>query len=439
MIKYNFTIERLGSTDIPSPLELSREMNDQIANFVKDDEYIIYETETHPGIAMQYSREELMEKAGPREMLFFAPEKVHAAIVTCGGLCPGLNSVIRAIVMTLWYQYGCRQISGIRYGYQGFLNDGTIDSIQLNPDVVDSIHRRGGTILGSSRGNGEKTAEIVDTIIKSGITVLFTIGGDGTQKGALAIQQEIKRRGKNIAVIGIPKTIDNDLSFVQRSFGFETAVAKAVEVVAGAHIEAHDAINGISIVKLMGRESGFIAAHTALAVNDVNFVLVPEVSFDLEGPNGFLTHLKQRIERRKHALIVIAEGVGQDLLAKDAPLDASGNKKLADIGSFLKEKVSAFFKSCDIPVTIRYIDPGYIIRSVPAEPSDAIYCARLGANAVHAAMSGRTGMIISLVNNQFVHVPITLAVSSRNKINPESALWRDVVEATGQPPLMINS
>jgi 6-phosphofructokinase 1 len=229
------------------------------------------------------------------------------------------------------------------------------------------------------------------------------------------------------------------LSFVQRSFGFETAVAKAVEVVAGAHIEAHDAINGISIVKLMGRESGFIAAHTALAVNDVNFVLVPEVSFDLEGPNGFLTHLKQRIERRKHALIVIAEGVGQDLLAKDAPLDASGNKKLADIGSFLKEKVSAFFKSCDIPVTIRYIDPGYIIRSVPAEPSDAIYCARLGANAVHAAMSGRTGMIISLVNNQFVHVPITLAVSSRNKINPESALWRDVVEATGQPPLMINS
>jgi 6-phosphofructokinase 1 len=341
--------------------------------------------------------------------------------------------------MTLWYQYGSRQILGIKYGYQGFLNNGNFDCIELTPDIVEDIHRRGGTILGSSRGNGEKTADIVDTLINNNISVLFTVGGDGTQKGALAIQQEIKKRGSKIAVVGIPKTIDNDLSFVERSFGFETAVAEAVVIVSGAHIEAHDAINGISIVKLMGRESGFIAAHTALAVNDVNYVLVPEVPFDLDGPNGLLEHLRKRIEKRKHALIIIAEGVGQDLLAKDATFDASGNKKLADIGLFLKEKIGAYFKSINTTVTLRYIDPGYIIRSVPAAPSDAIYCARLGANAVHAAMSGRTGMIVSLINNQFVHVPIALAVSTRNKIDPESALWRDVIQATGQPPLMVNS
>jgi 6-phosphofructokinase 1 len=439
MNKYNFSIERLGEAKVPSPLVLSKKQGDHIANFVSDDECIIYDTDATAGTTVCYSGEDLLEKAGPREMLFFTPEKVRTAIVTCGGLCPGLNSVIRAIVMTLWHQYGSRQILGIRYGYQGFLNNGDFDSIELTPDIVEDIHRRGGTILGSSRGNGEKTVEIVDTLIKNNISVLFTIGGDGTQKGALAIQQEIKKRGAKISVVGIPKTIDNDLSFVQRSFGFETAVAEAVVVVSGAHIEAHDAINGISIVKLMGRESGFIAAHTALAVNDVNYVLVPEVPFELDGPNGLLENLRKRILKRKHALIIVAEGVGQDLIAKEATFDASGNKKLADIGLFLKEKIGDYFKSINTTVTLRYIDPGYIIRSVPAAPSDAIYCARLGGNAVHAAMSGRTGMIVSLINNQFVHVPISLAVSTRNKIDPESALWRDVIQATGQPPLMVNS
>ncbi|HEX2957240.1 MAG TPA: ATP-dependent 6-phosphofructokinase [Chitinispirillaceae bacterium] len=437
-MKYNFSIERLGKATTPSPIALSKKHGDHIANFVRDDECIIYDTDASAGTTVCYSGEDLLEKAGPREMLYFSPEKVKAAIVTCGGLCPGLNSVIRAIVMTLWYQYGSKHILGIRYGYQGFLNNGDLDSIELTPDIVEDIHRRGGTILGSSRGNGEKTAEIVDTLIKNEISVLFTIGGDGTQKGALAIQEEVKRRGKVISVVGIPKTIDNDLSFVQRSFGFETAVAEAVDVVSGAHIEAHDAVNGISIVKLMGRESGYIAAYTAIAANDVNIVLVPEVPFDFEGPKGLLEHLKFRIEKRKHALIIVAEGVGQDLIAKETGFDASGNKKLADIGLFLKEKIGAYFKSINTPVTLRYIDPGYIIRSVPAAPGDAIYCARLGANAVHAAMSGRTGMIISLINNQFVHVPIALAVSTRNKIDPESALWRDVIQATGQPPLMVN-
>ena len=439
MNRYNFSIPSLGPATNQSPLKLSRELGDNIANYVNDTEYMIYETDAVAGQTICYSKEELLEKAGPRERIYFNPSDVHAAIITCGGLCPGLNDVIRSIVMTLWYQYGVTTITGIKFGYRGFFENGKIDSVELNPQIVLDIHRCGGTILGSSRGNGEKTGTIVDALEQNNINILFTIGGDGTQKGAMAIQKEISRRGRNISVIGIPKTIDNDLSFIQKSFGFDTAVSKAVEVVNGAHIEARDAINGICLVKLMGRESGFIAAYTTLAVNDVNFILVPEVPFDLDGENGFFAHLKRRIEKRKHALIVIAEGAGQELIASSqGQLDASGNRKLADVGIFLKEKIGEYFRKEKISVNLRYIDPGYIIRSIPADPSDSIYCERLGTNAVHAAMSGRTGMIISLINNGFVHVPFALAVSKRNQIDPESSLWRDVIQATGQPNLMTN-
>jgi 6-phosphofructokinase 1 len=358
--------------------------------------------------------------------------------VTCGGLCPGLNNVIRAIVMSLWYIYGVRRISGIRNGYRGFLPEYQLPVVDLNPDIVADIHKHGGTILGSSRGGGDRVSEIVDCLERMNVSMLFTIGGDGTQKGSLRIAEEIEKRGLRIAVVGIPKTIDNDLSFIQKSFGFETAVSKAVEAVSGAHVEAKDAINGIGIVKLMGRESGFIAAHTAIATNDVNFVLVPEVPFDLDGENGLLNYLKERLERRKHAVIIVAEGAGQNLLPQIDGKDASGNTLLGDIGLFIKEKVSSFFKSIDYEVNIRYIDPSYIIRSTPADPGDSIYCTRLGNYAVHAAMAGKTKMLVSLINNTFVHVPIALAVGKRNTIDPEGALWRDVIQATGQPALMRN-
>jgi 6-phosphofructokinase 1 len=265
-------------------------------------------------------------------------------------------------------------------------------------------------------------------------SILFTVGGDGTQRGAQRIAEEVARRRNRVAVVGIPKTIDNDLSFVERSFGFETAVSRAVEAVQAAHVEARDAIDGICIVKVMGRESGFIAAHTALATNDVNFVLVPEVPFDLEGDNGLLAHLETRMRSRHHAVIVVAEGAGQELVSAKGK-DASGNKKLGDIGIFLRDRIARHFEEKRSEVTLRYIDPSYMIRAAPANPTDAIYCARLGANAVHAAMSGRTSCLVGLVNHRLVHVPIELACQHRNRVSPESPLWRDVLETTGQPSM----
>jgi 6-phosphofructokinase 1 len=310
--------------------------------------------------------------------------------------------------------------------------------MDLTPGAVGDIHRQGGTILGSSRGGGDDVNALVDSIERMNLSMLFTIGGDGTQRGACRIANEIIRRSLKIAVVGIPKTIDNDLSFIQKSFGFETAVGKAVDAVAGAHVEAHDAVNGIGIVKVMGRESGFIAAHTALGSNDVNYVLIPEVPFDLDGDHGLLRHLGERIALRNHAVIVIAEGAGQEHLAASAQTDASGNKKLNDIGIFIKDRITEYFRGKGTEINLKYIDPGYIIRSTPANPNDSIYCTRLGANAVHAAMAGKTKLLASLINNTFVHIPMDLAVAKRNTIDPEGPLWRDVIQATGQPVMMKN-
>lgn len=431
----DFSTQRLGEPRVKSPIALGNMTNDGFADFVRDDQRVTYGIEVTLAEAGQTVQERgLLEKAGPRELIYFDPSKVHAAIVTCGGLCPGLNNVIRAAVMTLWYRYGVRRISGIRYGYRGFLPEQQMPVKVLTPEAVSDVHRFGGTVLGSSRGGGERTETIVDAMEQMNVTMLFTVGGDGTQRGAQRIAEEMTRRNNRVAVVGIPKTIDNDLSFVERSFGFETAVSRAVESVQAAHVEARDAIDGICIVKVMGRESGFIAAHTALATNDVNFVLVPEVPFDVDGPNGLLAHLEARMRTRHHAVLVVAEGAGQELVAGYGQ-DASGNKKLGDIGGLLKERITKHFAEQNFEITLKYIDPSYMIRAAPANPTDAIYCARLGANAVHAAMSGRTSCLVGLVNHRLVHVPIALACQHRNRVSPESPLWRDVLETTGQPSM----
>lgn len=438
--EFDFVIDKLGVSKLASPLHLSTRIDDLVANYVNDDDLMIYEIDSQletSSLKKTFARKQLLEKAGPRERIFFDPKKVCAGIVTCGGLCPGLNDVIRSIVMTLWYQYGVRNIIGIPYGYCGFSHSYGLEPLRLEPNNVSYIHEHGGSILGSSRG-GADTTEIVDTIEQLNLNILFAIGGDGTQKGALAIYEEAKRRDRTLSVVGIPKTIDNDLSFVQRSFGFETAVSHAVNAVQAAHTEAVSAINGLGLVKVMGRESGFIATHTALASNDVNFVLIPEVPFDLDGQNGLWAHVKERLQRRKHAVILAAEGAGQDLLEASDAVDASGNKILSDIGTFLKVKFLEFAKRDGVILNLKYIDPGYIIRGSKANPNDSIYCARLGANAVHAAMSGRTGLLISMIHDRYVHVPIKMSVGQRNVVDPESDLWRDVGISTGQPSLMLN-
>lgn len=436
--RYDFTVPSLGTPKLDSPIKMSKAMDDFMANYVCDDDRVVYDLHARAGQTVTWEESDLLERTGPREKIYFQPSRVHAGVLTCGGLCPGLNDVVRSIVMCLWHHYGVRRITGLRFGYRSLLPESTVPDFELTPDFVAEIHSRGGTILGSSRGGGNRTEEMADTIERMNINMLFTIGGDGTQKGALALAHELEKRGLKVAIVGIPKTIDNDLSFIERSFGFETAVSKAVEAVASAHTEAHDAPNGVGLVKVMGRESGFIAANTALAMNDVNYVLIPEVPFELDGANGLLVHLEKRLAARNHAVVLVAEGAGQDLFEQTSLTDESGNKKLGDIGLLLKKRISAHFKDKGNPVSLKYIDPSYIIRSTPANPSDSIYCTRLGTDAVHAAMAGKTRVLMGLVNYHLVHIPMAAAVSKRNFVDPESSLWRDVVEATGQPALMTN-
>lgn len=437
MAKLDFTIDSLGAATIDSPLKLSLANNDMVANFVRDSDTVLYHIDINADRSTPESEGmAAMEQAGPREKIYFRPGYVRAAIVTCGGLCPGLNNVIRSIFMTLWHNYGVRNIIGIPFGYRGLLPEYGLEPIILTPQLVKDIHHQGGTILGSSRGHGSRTAEMADTLERLGVNMLFAIGGDGTQKGALAISDELRRRGANCTVIGVPKTIDNDLSFVERTFGFATAVSRAVDAVSCAHTEAENAINGIGLVKLMGRESGFIAAATTLAMTDVNFVLIPESPFALDGDNGLITSLKRRLASRGHAVIVVAEGAGQDLLTADNGTDASGNKKLADIGIYLKDKIGEALKADNIEYSIKYIDPSYIIRSTPTTAGDSIYCAQLGASAAHAGMAGKTGLLISSIHGRLVHVPISMSVARRNVVDLDGTLWRDVVLATGQPFIM---
>ncbi len=434
--QHAFRIETIGEAKIPSPIQMSAKPGDGQADYVEDSDKIYLDIDHKPGAGEDEI--DLLELAGPRKMIYFNPKRVHAAICTCGGICPGLNNVIRSVVRCFWYRYGVRRISGIPFGYLGLLADSPWPMIELNPDVVDEIQEKGGTILGSARGGGKEVEQIVDTLERENINILITIGGDGTLKGAAAIAEEIEKRGLKIAVVGVPKTIDNDLSFIDTSFGFDTAVASAVPAVRGAHVEAKSAYNGIGLVKVMGRESGFIAAHTSLAQSDVNFCLIPENPFDLDGKNGLLAHLRKRMLDRGHAVILVAEGAGTDLIPPTGERDAGGNLLYQDIGTFLKQKIKDYFKEEGIPVSVKYIDPSYIIRSTPANSYDSIYCARLGAHAVHAAMAGKTKCIASSVNNRFVYIPIAAAVAKRNHVNTEGALWRDVLENTRQPISMKN-
>jgi 6-phosphofructokinase 1 len=419
----DFSIETLGECRIPSPMTG--------VPFVGGKDHVLYHSNfgdirTYLDAAKEPPH---FEMGGPREKIFFDPSKLKCGIVTCGGLCPGQNDVIRGIVMSLYYHYGVKTIFGYRFGFEGLSHKYGHTPIELDPDVVDDIHKWGGTILGSSRGP-QDVSEMVDTLERMNVGLLFTIGGDGTLQGAQAIAEEIERRRLNIGIVGIPKTIDNDISYVGKSFGFETAVSESRTAIYGAHTEALGARNGVGLVKLMGRYSGFIAAYASLANNDVNFCLVPEIPFSLE---VFLEALKKRLDARGHAVIVVGEGAGQDLMKRTMEKDASGNIKLGDIGVFLKDQIKIYFEKIGGEVNLKYIDPSYIIRSVPANSSDSAFCLVLGHDAVHAGMTGRTNMLVGHWNHQFTHVPIPLAVSKRKQIDPCGRLWSDVLSSTGQP------
>jgi 6-phosphofructokinase 1 len=429
-------IESIGEAKIDSPI-LKESGGTSLEIFRSDEDRILIDVlvQTHSEMIKAGKTPPAFELAGPRKKIFFDASKLKCAIATCGGLCPGLNNVIRAIVLELYYRYKVKHIYGMRYGLQGFIPEYGHELMELTPDSVVQIHEMGGSILGSSRGPQDIEA-IVDCLERLNIGILFMIGGDGTLKAATTIVEEIKNRKARISVIGIPKTIDNDIFMVSRSFGFDTAVDIATEAIKGAHKEAEGYPNGIGLIKLMGRYSGFIASTAALAQQDVNFVLIPEIDFDLEGENGLLTKLEKRLQARKHAVILVAEGAGQIFFEQgEKTFDASGNVKLFDIGLFLKEKIANYFNSKGTETSLKYIDPSYMIRSLPANANDHVYCGFLGRDAVHAGIAGKTNMIMGHWNNFFVHVPMPTAAGKRKRVNPNGKLWQTVLEATGQGTL----
>ncbi len=429
-------IPTLGNAKIPTPVQKRADGSEGIT-FVSDDHRIVIEIDDHQIARMVENGQALpcFETAGPRRQIFFDPSKLKCALVSCGGLCPGLNDIIRSIVLQLHYGYGVRNIFGIRYGLQGFIADYGHELMDLTPKTVVNIHDRGGTVLGSSRGP-QDIDQIIDSLERMNIGLLFMIGGDGTLTAAGRLADAILDRGLKIGVIGVPKTIDNDIYMVSRSFGFDTAVEVATQAIISANNEAEGYPNGIGLIKLMGRHAGFIAATAVLAQQDVNFVLIPEVDFDLEGPYGLLESLEKRLIERKHAVIVVAEGAGQKFFDHTtAEHDESGNVKLKDIGIYLKGTISAYFAAKGIEISIKYIDPSYMIRSLPANANDRVFCNFLGRNAVHAGMAGKTNMLVGHWNNQFVHVPLQLIAGKRKNVNPQGSLWRSALEATGQGPL----
>jgi 6-phosphofructokinase 1 len=428
---FSTDIPTLGKAKIISPLKRHIKPGEPERRFVSDEARIMVDVQMDC-LDTNLKKNLSFDQAGPREKIYFDPSKLKCAIATCGGLCPGLNDIIRSIVLELYHIYNVKTIYGIRHGLQGFIPEFEHDVMDLNPDSVSGIQNTGGSILGSSRGT-QDISMITDCLERMNIGILFMVGGDGTLMASKRIAEEIEKRNLKISIIGIPKTIDNDIYLVSRSFGFDTAVDVATLAIKGAHNEAVAYPNGIGLIKLMGRHSGFLAATAALAQQDANFVLIPEVDIFLYGKTGFLQALENRIIHRKHAVIIVAEGAGQNLFEdQERQYDPSGNVVLQDIGIFLKDKILQWFKAKDIPISIKYIDPSYIIRSLPANANDSVFCGFLGREAVHAGMAGKTKLLVSFWNNHYVHVPMDASAGKRKNMDPQDRLWQSVLEATGQ-------
>jgi 6-phosphofructokinase 1 len=422
LLRPDFDIEELGECKIASPLRTK--------HFMDTSKRLLFRTDIDELRAQVRASIDppAFELAGPRERIYFNPGTLRCGIVTCGGLCPGLNDVIRSIVFCLHEKYGAPTVYGFRFGYEGLADPNGLAPIELTTRRVGQIHEVGGTVLGSSRGP-QPADEMVDTLEQLGIQLLFTVGGDGTLRGAHSIVEEVRRRNLEIAVVGVPKTIDNDISFIETSFGFDTAVEAARHATRAAYVEASCHRFGIGLVKLMGRDSGFVASFATLADTQVGLCLIPEIDFSID---GVVRAARQRIERDGYVVIVVAEGAGQRLLDKEAEWDASGNRRQGDIGAFLTDQIKETFRGQGISANLKYIDPSYMIRSLPANARDANFCLRLGHAAVHAGMAGKTDTVIGTWRRRLTHVPIPMAVSSRKKVDTNGYLWQTVLSVTGQ-------
>ncbi|OMO64670.1 hypothetical protein COLO4_31954 [Corchorus olitorius] len=418
----------------PNPLDRNPFFHPTDGFYISPYDVILRQAAPAQGKYLAYHR------AGPRNQIFFDPCTTKAAIVTCGGLCPGMNTVIRELVVGLWDLYGVRQIYGIQAGYRGFYSHHP-GPLHLNPNLVHNWHKRGGTALETSRG-GFDLARIVDAIQHHGFDQVYIIGGDGTMRGAVKIFEETRRRKLRVGIAGIPKTVDNDVGIIDRSFGFQTAVEMAQQAIHAAHVEAESAVNGIGLVKLMGRSTGHIALHATLSSRDVDCCLIPETEFYLQGRGGLLEFLEQRLKDKGHAVVVVAEGAGQNLIprsdAQKQQRDESGNLVFLDVGAWLKSELQQWWAR-DHPqelFTVKYIDPTYMIRAVPANATDNLYCTLLAHSAIHGVMAGYTGFVSGPINGNYAYIPLTDVAQAKNQVNTNDHKWAWVRSVTNQPDFL---
>lgn len=269
---------------------------------------------------------------------------------------------------------------------------------------------------------------------------VYIIGGDGTMRGMVEIFNEIQRRKLNIAVAGIPKTVDNDVGIIDRSFGFQTAVEMAQQAISAAHTEAESAVNGVGLVKLMGRSTGHIALHATLSSRDVDCCLIPENDFYLEGRGGLLEFLGARLKENGHAVVVVAEGAGQDVIPRSDEAhveekDESGNPVFLDVGGWLKSELKKWWaRDHETELfTVKYIDPTYMVRAVPANATDNLYCTMVAHSAIHGAMAGYTGFVSGPINGNYVYIPVEDVARAKNRVDTRDHKWAWVRSLTSQP------
>jgi len=397
----------------------------------------VHAQDTPPTEHLQFLR------AGPRKSLYWDPKKTKAAIVNCGGLCPGLNSVIRELVMSL-DMYGCKDIYGIVGGYKGVMEPEKW--LKLTPKYVEEMHVKGGSFLVSDRGNPPHL-DMAKMYQKHGINQVYIIGGDGTAKGAMQTYEQMlgPRPGKGYkgvdlmqaidhgcSMCSIPKTIDNDIPVLDFTFGFHTAVAKAVEAIDTAYTEATCNANCMGLVKLMGRHAGFIAMYACIAARHVDLCLISEMDVDMEEVKKYIA---EKMKTQKYCTVVIAEGLG-DTLIQGGGVDAGGNKTLADVGPWFKKQIEAHMKATGAPFTCKYIDPSYIIRAAPPDAFDSVYCSNLAQSAVHGCFAGYTGFCVGKYANHYAMLPIDEITSRKSRtVNVRGRWFSRLMFTTKQPPM----
>ena len=425
----DLAIARLGERTIDTPLRDLLGGREESVHYVTETDRVLLDDTL--GVAKRRSAGTPAElpafnPGGPREKLYFEPSTVTAAIVTCGGLCPGLNNVVRALVLQLANAYGVKSILGFRNGYSGLTD--TSAPLALTPELVRDIHNRGGTILGTSRG-GQEPAAMVDTLARHRVDMLFVIGGDGSLRGAQKIAAKpppatAARRG------GHPEDHRQRHSVDRPELRLPDRVRprRRVDPRRAHRGRVHRRRRGTGQADGPAQRLHRLLCDTRQPRSrlrpDPRSLLPARQLPALPAQARRSAGARSRGRRR---------GRRAGAVPRSAETDASGNARLGDIGALLRERVTAHFAQHGTPLSLRYVDPGYAIRSVPANAFDAVYCARLAQAAVHAGMAGFTSMVVARWHGRFIHLPIALATATRNQVDPHGDLWMSVLEATGQP------